>query len=98
MYSQSTEPVRSLLFFPVKFVKFLRISANSTMACDICCTINDFIALNRQFLNIFFLNLSKIVNYACFPPGPSIANRLSRIVVTSNVLFFWECDVLNTYQ
>ena len=57
-------------FFQVKFVKFLRISANSTKVCDICCMINDFIAVNQQFLNIILI-LSKIVNYALFPPGPS---------------------------
>ena len=38
--------------FQVKFIKFLRISANSTKVCDICCAKNDFIAVNQQFLNI----------------------------------------------
>ena len=41
-------------FFQVKFVKFLRISENLTKVCDICCAINDFIAVNQQFLNFFF--------------------------------------------
>ena len=36
----------------VKFIKFLRISANSTKVCDVCCARNDFIAVNQQFLNI----------------------------------------------
>ena len=68
MYNESTEWVRSLLF-QVKFIKFLRISANSTKACDICCTINDFIAVNQQFSNIF-LNFEQYCQLHPFFTGP----------------------------
>ena len=38
--------------FQVKFVKFLRISANSTKVWGICCAINDFIAVNLSLYKI----------------------------------------------
>ena len=47
------EPESTL--FQVNFAKFLRISANSTKVCDICCARNDFIAVNQQFLNIILI-------------------------------------------
>ena len=52
MYSQALNE-SEVCFFQVKFIKFLRISANSTKLCDICCVINDFIAVDQQLLNIF---------------------------------------------